>query len=266
MPHTEHHSRSDRVQHSRRREGRQYSWLTGQPFAHRGLHDDTGGVPENSLAAFAQAIAVGHGIELDVQMSLDGVAIVFHDDDLRRLTGMEGRLRNLPSARLRGLSLNGTAEHIPTLDAALALVAGRVPILIEIKCSGKSYHGICFAVRRALEGYRGAVAVMSFNTDVIRWFARNVERLPRGVIITDEHPPTLFGGLRRWLRDRKILRMRLDFAAYDVRSLPSSLSRRLRQRRVPVLTWTVRTPDDIERAQHYADNAIYERPSEPVNL
>lgn len=265
MPNHKRHHRSDRKHTHRRRESRQYSWLTGQPYAHRGLHD-AAGVPENSLAAFAQAIAIGHGIELDVQMSLDGVAIVFHDDELHRLTGVAGKLRNLPSAKLCGLALNGTTETIPTLDAALALVAGRVPLLIEIKCASKSYHGICFAVRRALEGYRGAVAIMSFNTDVVRWFTRNVERLPRGVIISDEHPPTLFSGFRAWLRDRRILRLRLDFAAYDIRSLPSSLSRRLRSRHLPLLTWTVRTEEDIDRAQHHADNAIYERPSEPLNL
>ena len=236
------------------------AWLTAQPFAHRGLHDAANGIPENSMSAFTRAVAAGHGIELDVQVSFDGSAIVFHDETLERLTDMEGPIVNLTSARLREIKLKNSDQTIPTLDMVLTLVGGQVPVLIEAKSLLEAdFHPLCFAIRRALEGYRGPVAVMSFDPRVIAWFGRNAGKLVRGLVVTDRTPKTN-NILERlgWLRLFAIWRAKPNFIAYDVKSLPSTLSRKLRDNHIPLLTWTVRTAEDRAVARDHADNIIYE--------
>src|SRR4051812_49060279 len=132
---------------------RRVAFLSGQPFAHRGLHGS--GVIENSRAAFHAAIARGHGIECDVQVSRDGDAFVFHDDTLDRLTAETGRVALRPGIELDRIELAGTGERLPRLSEMLQLVAGRVPVLIEVKAQRGAIGPLCLSVRRALEGYRG---------------------------------------------------------------------------------------------------------------
>src|SRR4051794_27014293 len=127
--------------------------LGARPFAHRGLHGPER--PENSRAAFAAAIAAGSGIELDVQASRDGAAIVFHDDELDRLTAARGPIAALSAAELVRLRLAGTAETIPTLADALRLIAGKAPLLIEVKSPHRRVMPLCRAVAAALADYSG---------------------------------------------------------------------------------------------------------------
>jgi len=134
--------------------------LIARPFAHRGLHGH--GHIENSRAAFEAAIAAGSGIELDVQASADGEAMVFHDYELERLTEGFGALRTLAGVELQRIRLKGSEETIPTLNEILALIGGRAPLLIELKSPGRRAAQLCRAVQRALDGYQGSVAVMSF--------------------------------------------------------------------------------------------------------
>jgi glycerophosphoryl diester phosphodiesterase len=112
------------------------SWLRETPVAHRGLHDQAAGVPENSLAAFRAAADAGYAMEFDVRLSADGIVMVFHDAKLKRLTGRPGLVAETPSAALRQLHLHGTGETIPTLTQVLQVIAGRVPLLIEVKNYG----------------------------------------------------------------------------------------------------------------------------------
>jgi glycerophosphoryl diester phosphodiesterase len=235
------------------------AWLTMQPFAHRGLHDG-GKVPENSMAAFNNAINEGHGIELDVQAAFDGVAMVFHDASLERLTDFEGSVLSYGSARLMEMRLKDSDQLIPSLDHVLEHVAGRVPIIIEAKSPDADFHPLCFSIRRALEGYRGPVAIMSFDPRIISWFHRNAPRIIRGLVLTDESTEKtgVLGrlGLPRLM---SIWQSKPNFMAYDVRSLPSTLSRKLRDNHIPLLTWTVRTPEQREIAREHADNIIYEK-------
>jgi glycerophosphoryl diester phosphodiesterase len=235
------------------------AWLTMQPFAHRGLHDSAA-VPENSLAAFDKAIAEGHGIELDVQAAFDGVAMVFHDATLERLTDFEGSVLSYGSGRLMEMRLKNSDQSIPTLDNVLEYVAGRVPIIIEAKSPDADFHPLCFSIRRALEGYRGPVAVMSFDPRIISWFHRNAPRIIRGLVLTDESAAKV-GFLARLGLPRlmSIWQSKPNFMAYDIRSLPSTLSRKLRDNNIPLLTWTVRTPEQREAAREHADNIIYEK-------
>lgn len=231
-------------------------WLIGARFAHRGLHGD--GVPENSPSAFAAAMARGWGIECDVQKSSDDQAMVFHDFDLDRLTGESGPVNVRSGAQLAAITLSGSADTIPSLRALLDQVAGSVPLLIEIKSKReRPVPAICLAVRRALEGYRGPHAIMSFDPRVGAWFARHAPLTPRGLVVTEESDKALPGRLRRhlWLWLAKP-----DFLAYDIRDLPSSFAASQRGRGLPVATWTVRSAEQRERAADHADAPIAEGP------
>jgi len=230
------------------------NWLKGVTYAHRGLHGE--GRVENSRAAFAGAIEAGLGIECDVQRSADGTAMVFHDWELDRLTAEAGPVAARGAAKLARIALRGSGETIPTLPDLLDLVAGRVPLLIEIKSKReRPVAPLCRAVLRALEGYRGPHAVMSFDPRAGQWFAARSPATVRGLVVTEAGARTLSGALRRrlaWWRARP------DFLAYDVRDLPSRFAAAKRARGLPVLTWTVATPALRRRALDHADGWICE--------
>jgi glycerophosphoryl diester phosphodiesterase len=231
-------------------------WLAQSTYAHRGLHG--GGRVENSPSAFAAAIERGLGIECDVQRSRDGQAMVFHDWELDRLTGESGPVKARDAAELSGIKLNGGDDTIPTLPQLLSQVAGRVPLLIEIKSKREvRYTPLCLAVRRALEGYRGPAAVMSFDPRVVRWFRDNAPHIVRGLVVTEEGHRTLSGRYRRHL---SLWRGKPEFLAYDVRDLPSRFAIAQRRRGFPLLTWTVRSQELAERARAHADAPIAEGP------
>lgn len=235
-------------------ENRRLRFLTSQPFAHRGLHG--GRLVENSRAAFRGAIAAGHGIECDVQLSKDGTAFVFHDYDLDRLTGETGKVVAHEDTELQAIRLKGSDETIPRLSDMLDLVAGRVPIVIEIKTESRRVHALCLSVQTALESYRGPAAIMSFNPYVGRWFRKHAASVIRGLVVTEEGKKGLRGQAERhW----SLWKAQPDFLAYDIRDLPSDFAESQRQRGLPVLTWTVRTPEQEAVAFNAADEIIYER-------
>ena len=227
------------------------AFLLTRDVAHRGLWG--GAVPENSLAAARAAIGAGFAIECDVRLSADGGVLVFHDAETARLCGRPGRIAAMDADAVIALRLIGTSEPVPRLADLLALVAGRVPLLIEIKTDGPAAAALCLAVRRALEGYRGPTAVMGFNPEVSRWFARHSPRIVHGLVMEEKT------GMFDWLRRRlAVLRARPDFLAYDIGALPSPLPAALRRRGLPVLTWTVRTPGQRAAAAAHADRPIFE--------
>ena len=231
------------------------AFLKRQPFAHRGLHG--GGVVENSRAAFRAAMAAGHGIELDVQAARDGEAIVFHDATLDRLTAATGPVSARTVGALERIALAGTDETLVQLGAVLGEIAGRVPVLIEVKTSDLNVAPLCLSVRRALEGYRGDAAVMSFNPQVAAWFRAHAPRVVRGLVVSEAEDKGWKGRVKRYAA---LTRAQPDFLAYDVRDLPSPFAAAARARGIPVLTWTVRDADAERIAFAHADEAIYERP------
>lgn len=240
---------------SRQARASELEQLIARPFAHRGLHGD--GRIENSRAAFEAAIAAGSGIELDVQASADGEAMVFHDYELDRLTDGLGALRTLGSAELKRIRLTGSEEGIPTLAEILALIGGRTPLLIELKSPGRRVAQLCRAVQRALDDYRGPVAVMSFNPEIGHRFASDAPQLLRGLVVTEQGK-----GLRGMIeRPLALWRSHADFLAYDIRDLPSRFADAQRASGMPVLTWTVRTPADRARAAEHASQIVYETPA-----
>ncbi|HEX8480713.1 MAG TPA: glycerophosphodiester phosphodiesterase family protein [Allosphingosinicella sp.] len=229
--------------------------LGAVPFAHRGLHG--GARVENSTGAIAAAVAQGYGVELDVQLSRDGEAMVFHDYELDRLTGEQGPVSGRTAGQLQAIRLAICGEAIPRLADALEAIGGRTPLLIELKAPETGIARLCSAVAAALAGYSGPVGIMSFDPRVGRWFARRAPGLLRGLVVTESG--------RRGPRGRIERRLALwwaqaDFLACDIRDLPSRFAGAARRRGLPVYTWTVRSDSDRARAAAHADQIIFEAP------
>lgn len=233
-------------------------WLTRWEYAHRGRHgaDHTGIIPENSLAAAARAIATGMGIECDIQRTSDDVAIVFHDWDTERLLGHPKVVKGTSATELATLNYPGSKEYPAQLAELLDLVAGRVPILIEIK-SKPRYDVLrsCEIVAQALQSYTGPHAVMSFDPRVAKWFRRHHPKICTGLVMReDEHGYTR----KAWQRRLAFWIAKPDFLAYHIAALPNPWVAKLRAGGLPILTWTVNSPETRERALVHADALVSE--------
>jgi glycerophosphoryl diester phosphodiesterase len=237
------------------------NWLTQRPFAHRGLHGGPAGWPENSLAAFEAACNAGYGIELDTQLSRDGEVMVFHDPHLLALTGHDAALKDLTRDQLAELRLGGADQHIPSLEEVLDLVAGRAPLLLEVKNKKRRVGPLESAVAGILKSYAGDCAVISFNPLSVAWFAKHMPGLPRGQ--TASHFPhgnvMLPWASRRALKHLQFNKLsRPDFIVYDHRALTTKTPRRARRHCDTLLTFTIRTEEQLAYARRYADNVIFE--------
>jgi glycerophosphoryl diester phosphodiesterase len=219
-------------------------------FAHRGLHYGSG-FPENSLIAFAAALEAGAGIECDLRLTADNEVVVFHDTDAWRLCASPMRIGESTLGELGRLRVG--EGPIPTLASLLALVAGRVPLLLEIKVDGDIWRWVP-ALRRALEGYRGPIGVMSFDARLPRLLKTNLPGIRRGLVVRDSLRPP-----KRWLALRLASP---QFLAVDVAALGKPWVERLRAR-VPVYTWTVRTAEQRAQALVHADAPIWEADGRP---
>lgn len=229
-------------------------WLRQWTYAHRGLHG--GDLPENTLLAFAAAADAGLGVECDIQRSADGTAMVFHDWDLERLVEGEGALGSHASSFLEALKYRGKEYGIARLVTLLELVAGRVPVLIEIKSRPRYDIAVsCAAVHAGLAGYEGLHAVMSFDPRVMRWFRKHSPQTVCGLVMREDAAGHT---QRSWQRHLALWAARPEFLAYHVEALPNPMVARLRARGFPILTWTVDSPTKRERAARYADAPIAE--------
>jgi glycerophosphoryl diester phosphodiesterase len=238
------------------------AWLTERPIAHRGLHDAAAGIIENTAAAAAAAIAGGYSIETDLQISADGEAMVYHDDALGRLAEGTGALRDLPTAALKRVPFKSTADRMMTLGDLLDLVAGRVVLAIELKSRFDGDLRLAARAAGVLAGYRGPVAVMSFDPAPIARLRRIAPRVPRGIVAQRDYAEwrQLTSAQRRELAF--LLhggRTRPDFLAYRVGDLAAVAPRMARLMfGLPLLAWTVRTAQDRAMAACYADQMIFE--------
>ncbi len=226
--------------------------LIARPFAHRGLHG--AGRPENSRSAFLAAIDAGHGIELDVQSSAEGEAMVFHDDSLDRLTDSTGPVRSRASGELQQIRLRGSDETIPTLKEVLELVDGQAALLIEVKATRWRASAFARSIQSDLERYRGAVAVMSFNPAVPHFLARHAPGRLRGLVVTESGEPKR-GRLRRRLA---LAWAKPDFLAYDIGDLPSAFALEQQRQGLPLLAWTCRSEAQRTSGAAHADQIIFE--------
>jgi len=243
-----------------------------RPLAHRALHDRKARRPENSRAAVAAAVAAGYGIEIDVQLSADGAAMVFHDYDLARLTGRKGKVRALDALTLGGIALKHANEGIPRLEEVLELVAGRVPLLIEVKdqtrAVGLSEGALEAAVALALKAYPGPVAVMSFNPEAVAELARYAPDVPRGLTTFGwglRDAPRIPSRRRAHLRNiADFDRVGASFISHHWRDLRRARVAELKSQGVPVLCWTIRSPRTAVKAGLLADNITFEGFLPPV--
>lgn len=233
------------------------AWLLAKPFAHRGLFTDTR--PENSLAAIEAALAAGFPVEIDVQVTADRCAVVFHDWNLQRLTGLDARVRNVPAAKLRELTLSGTDQRIPTLQDTLDLIAGRVPVLLEIK--NRRYPTALEPVlAEILRAYQGPLAIQSFNPFSLGWFRRHLPHIPRGQISCAFDTDDMAGWKKKILENYGMNWMSApQFIAHHWNRLPAVAPTFLRSvLKLPLLAWTVRNPEEMTLALDCADNVIFE--------
>ncbi len=224
-------------------------FLTANAIAHRGLHDRALARPENSQAAFAAAVRRGYAIELDVRLSSDGEPVVFHDADLSRMTGTAGTVAQTPAAELTRLSLLGSTEKIPLFGDVLGAVDGAVPIAIEVKSEGEP-DALTRSVCDTLSRYDGRFALMSFDPVVLDTVEECAPNVPRGLLFS------LRPGID-WPAEIMDRVGSLHFVGCDVRGLPYDPVPAL-QGKIPVLGWTVTSPEVEKLARRWCDNFIFE--------
>jgi glycerophosphoryl diester phosphodiesterase len=238
-------------------------WLTTRPVAHRGLHDPASGIIENTASAVRAAIDANYAIEVDLQLSADGEAMVHHDDALGRLTEGTGRLRDLNAAELKRIAFKQTADRMMSVGDLCDLVAGRVTLAIEIKSHFDGNRKLAARVVEVLTSYAGPVGVMSFDPQQIETVKELAPGLPRGIVAERRYSHPEWKGLS--IASKRSLayllhgfRSRPHFLAYAVKDLPAVAPLVARHVfGVPLLTWTVRTAEDRRRAR-WADQIIFE--------
>ncbi len=228
------------------------AWLTQRPITHRGYHDLNRSRWENTLSAFAAAAERNFAIECDVHLTSDGVPVVFHDDELKRLTGTEGYVWQRTAAEMQALRVGGTGDHVPTLAETLSLVDGRVPIVIELKGIAGHDTGMVAKVAAQLRNYRGKAAIMSFDHWLVRDFARDAPGIAAGLTAWGDKSPHFEAHF-------SMLGTGISFVSYDVGALPNPFVRFVRERlAMPVITWTVRDRTAVDRTFAHADQMTFE--------
>lgn len=239
-------------------------WLTARPYAHRGLHDATAGVIENTPSAARAAIAANYGIEVDLQVSADGEAMVHHDDVLGRLTDGEGRLDAMTAAELKHVPFRACADRMLTLGELCDLVGGRVAMLLELKSRFDGNARLTDRVAAVLAGYRGPVAPMSFDPDQLAALRHMAPHLLRGIVAAKYRPHPYWDQMPAWTRHTMgyllpALPACAQFVAYSVGDLPALAPLFARNiLRLPLLTWAVRTEAERQIAAQWADQMIFE--------
>ncbi|MBA8880362.1 glycerophosphodiester phosphodiesterase [Phyllobacterium myrsinacearum] len=227
-------------------------WLAKTPIAHRGLHDLNKSRWENTLSAFDAAASAGFAIECDVHLSADGKAIVFHDGTLDRLVGKSGNTHDVSVADAAALRVGGTKDHVPTLAEALKLIAGRVPVVIELKGIPGRDDGLVKAVAEDLAGYEGDAAIMSFDHHLIRLFGKDAPGIPAGLTAEGLKDSDLEAHFSMLAHD-------IDFVSYNVHHLENRFVDFVKSKLdLPVISWTVRSPDDKARSDARVDQITFE--------
>ncbi|WP_293677764.1 glycerophosphodiester phosphodiesterase [uncultured Phenylobacterium sp.] len=239
--------------------GQAWELLFDPPIAHRGLWSPEG-PPENSLGAFQAACAAGYAIELDVQLSADGEAMVFHDDALTRMTGAEGRIRDLSAAELGELRLAGSDEKIPTLLETLAVVGHRAMVHIELKTPYGEVGPLEQRTHEVIADHNGPVCVIGFNPYSHAWFAQRYPGVLRGLdSYSYDRAPNMAEAQRRSFAQLEHVEIaRPHFLALGLDMLPSPRAAKLREAGMPVVAWTVRDPTQWEQVKDGCDNLIFE--------
>jgi len=235
-------------------------WLVSKPIAHRGLHDISKGVPENSSAAFSFAIDQNLPIELDIQLSKDGHPVIMHDASLLRTTGRSADVADLTLTEICALTLEQTGEEVPSLRDVLQQVTGKVPLVIELKSTPFKKPDYIRALCAALNGYTGSLAVQSFDPFLMLELRRQRPEIIRGQLGFSRPPKEIRISTRFIVKSMPFLRnVQADYVAYDVAGLGTRRIRRLREQGMPLLAWTVDNMEKLDLARQQADNIIFEK-------
>ncbi|MDL2325246.1 glycerophosphodiester phosphodiesterase [Ruminococcaceae bacterium OttesenSCG-928-A16] len=227
----------------------------GRNFAHRGLHTPNKKTPENSLAAFEAACLAGYGIELDIQLTKEGEVVVFHDDDLKRVCGVEGRVDSFLLEELQQMRLEGTSQTIPLFAEVLALVDKRVPLIVELK-TGPRNTLLCQKALEILNGYEGDFCIESFDPRIVGWFKKNAKHILRGQLAAA--PSQLKNGITGFIVGTLLCNFlgRPQFIAYGIGKVPFTAS--WAQTAAMKVCWTARPSNNTEELQANNDAVIFE--------
>jgi glycerophosphoryl diester phosphodiesterase len=236
------------------------------PITHRALHDRAAGRIENSPQAIKAAVTAGYGIEIDLQLSSDGVAMVFHDETLDRLTAATGPVNTRTAAELGQIVLKGSTDTIPTLAEVLALIDGKVPLLIEIKdqslVMAPTDGRLEEATATTLQGYKGDVALMSFNPAAVHHMARLAPHLPRGITTSaydpDDWSPMPAEMCAQFRRIPDYDATGSSFISHEAADLARDRVAELKEKGAKILCWTIRSPEAEAAARRVADNVTFE--------
>ncbi len=239
-------------------------WLIARPIAHRGFHDKTKGRVENSIAAAEAAIAQNYAIECDVQISQDGEAIVFHDFTLERLAAAQGSVDGFTAEALQKIAYKDGEGTLPTLVSFLAAISGRTPLIVEIKSRFDGDHRLAARTAAVVAQYEGPVAVKSFDIDVLRVLRKEGLACPVGFVgqarYEHEEWTPLSDATKAVLTDFSFYpEIQPDFLSWCAQDLPHAVPHLCRNGMgMPVMTWTIRSPEERKRVSAYADQIIFE--------
>ena len=232
------------------------TWIATTPIAHRGLFNEK--CPENSIAAFKNAIKNKLPIEFDVTCLIDETPVVFHDEKLARMTGKDGFISGCSYKDIEKLTLAGTKERIPTLKEALDVIDGKVPVLITIKNFGK-VGPTEKAIWKVLQGYRGEYAVGSYNPYTLEWFKNNAPKVKRGQVSCFFKNKEITGiktfSLKRMLLNKKISEP--NFIVYDANDMPNKYVKKY-YGKLPIIVYTIKNIGDENRMKDYCDNFVFD--------
>ncbi|MDR3292712.1 MAG: glycerophosphodiester phosphodiesterase [Clostridiales bacterium] len=231
-------------------------WLYQKRIAHRGLHNDL--YPENSLAAFKNAIEHGYNIETDLYILKDGKIALFHDLHIKRMCGTDAKITDLSSEELKGCKLKNTEETIPLLEDLLNLAEGKTGLLLEFK--SMSFSGKLEEVAyEILKNYKGDYAVQSFNPYSVLWFKKHAPTIYRGQLASSYEGNRLQKSLTYALKSLRFRKLnKPDFIAYDIKHIPNRYIETAKEEGKKILAWTVKTPEELERAKENCHNYIFE--------
>lgn len=232
------------------------SWIVKQPIAHRGLFNEN--IPENSLAAFKNAVKNKVTIDLDVCCLADGTPVIFHDEKLARMTGKDGFISNCKYTDIQKLTLGSSKEKIPTLQEALDVIDGKVPVLIEIKNYSK-VGDVEKSIWKVLQGYRGDYAITSFNPYSLEWFKNNAPKVKRGQISSFFENKEI-PGVRKFFLKRMSLNKKVsepNFIIYAAENMPNKYLKKY-YGTLPVLACTIKSEEEEKRLAGYCDNFVYD--------
>ncbi len=241
---------------------RALDWLVSKPIAHRGLHNENKGRVENSASAFEKAIAKGFSMECDLQLTADGQAVVFHDDEVDRVLDGKGKVKSLTVKQIQKMKFRGGKDRVQTLQELLEQVDGRETIVIEIKSLWDDDMTLTRHVLEVLAQYKGPFAIMSFDENILTCAAELQPNIVRGITadrVTDPYYNMLPVSRRIAMQSLEHLpRSKPHFISYYFHDLPFQPVGEIRQRGFPIITWTIRSDAEARLARRYSDQITFE--------